>query len=470
MPLSKSESTSVSTSGSTSQSIQSRPVLATDGSAPNERAARTPAAGALVEHDYQRVFHGWPAFSLQGGDPYLIAGEGAVNLKTRVIDFEHGLSTWGAYEGDSLWFADNFMPMSACPEPSTLVQRVGKQWIPRLEVNVHSLVVHPWVKGSSLAAIVPFRPGPPWGYELTVLERNRTAPRPARRNANQFPECETRIAWFQTLVAFPSGEIFAFGGECGTQPLPEDEPEQLPDIDDTASDAPLDESVDPDYPELLPTVMESWHNGRHEFIDVPFRELSQVTGVGPKDMWATGTRRDQTWAVAYFDGAAWQVLPDYYDHRIVALLVYDGESGRDARRLVLTTEQLFETKRGAPAKRAVVEHQLPPGCKPHELTLDGEELWVQCLEDDEITLYTTRKDIAAFSFDIKAQGRNPVNFAEKAYPRLDPKAPSLRSCGSREFETPRPPSPKPPRGLGSKPLPHRGKSGSKLNYDGDFGF
>src|SRR5690606_40763463 len=106
---------------------------------------------------------------------------------------------WTVYHGDSLWFGDHFSPMSACPEPSTLVQRVGDKWIPRFEMNVHSLVVQPWTKGSSLAAIVPFRSGPPWGYELTVLERNRTAPRPARRLAHHSPECETRIAWFQTL-------------------------------------------------------------------------------------------------------------------------------------------------------------------------------------------------------------------------------------------------------------------------------
>lgn len=432
------------------------------------------AAPRLVPHTYRRVFHGSGSLLVTGPEPYLIATEGAVNLKTQVIDFEREFANWGAFQGDSLWFADRLSPMSACPEPSTLAQRVGSTWIPRLEANVHSLVVQPWTKGSSLAAIVPYRSGPPWGYELTVLERNRNAPKPARRSPNQLTECETRIAWFQALVAFRSGEIFAFGGECATQPLPEDDPAQTP----AAEDAPWghavtqdDESVDPDRPDLPPTVMESWHKGRHEFIDVPFRELSRVIGVGPKDIWATGTRDDETWAVGYFDGTAWQLLPDYYDHQLVALHVYPGETGRDARRLLLTTQQLFETSHGA-----TTEHELPPDCRAHNLTLDGAELWVECYEDDEITLYTTRTDIAEFRFDTEAPDRKLVNFTDKAYPRLDPKAHSLRSCGSREFETPERPTPsrnpdsKPSPRPGGKPSPQRNKSRSNLTYDADFGF
>jgi hypothetical protein len=421
----------------------------------SEVSAAMPALG-LVEHEYHRVFQGWSFLLTHNPEPYLISAEGAVNLTTGVVDFERDASNWTAYQGDSLWFADHFSPMSACPEPATLVQLTGKKWVPRLEANVHSLVVQPWVKGSSLAAVVPLRSGPPWGYELTVLERNRTAPRPARRSAYHLPECETRIAWFQTLVAFGSGEVFAFGSECETQPLPEEIPDDLPDR------ATEDDAFEPERPTLPQVLMESWNNGRHEFSEVPFRELGQVIGIGPKDIWAVGTKADDTWAVAHFDGTAWQFLPEYYDNPISALRIYPEEKGGDARRLILMKQQLLEINNGV-----TTAHALPPNCVARDVTLDGEELWVECYADDQVTLYTTRKGIAEFRFDTDAPDRKLVTFTDKAYPRLDPKAASLRSCGSREFEVPKP---EPQQMPGSKPLPYRSKSNSKLNRDVDFGF
>lgn len=421
-----------------------------------------PTAPPLAEHDYRRVFRGSPLL-LHTPHPYLVTTDGAVNLETQTVDLERDGSNGVAFEGDSIWLADRFSPMSACPEPSTLVQKVGNQWVPRLEANVHSLVVRPWVKGSSLAGIVPLRSGPPWGYELTVLERNRTAPRPARRTASQLPECETRIAWFQTLVAFPSGEIYAFGSECENQPLPEEEPPPSSDTVDSNGETNVDEvGVDRNQTEWPPNVMESWHDGRHEFIDVPFRELGQVVGVGPKDLWAVGTRNDETWALAHFDGKVWQLLSEHYDSPITGFRVYAGESGRDARRFVLTTRSLFEMNHGVSR-----EHELPPDCTARGLTLDGEDWWIECFEEDEVALYTTRRDIAEFRFDTSAPERQVVSFTGKAYPRLDPKAPSLRSCHSREFDSP---EMFPHFDAGPKPSPHRRKSPSKLEGPSDFGY
>lgn len=407
-------------------------------SSPTSATEQTTAAPVfpVVSHEYRRVYEGATFSLLFEPEPYLVTADGAVNLTTAKLDFEREPARWTVHRGDSLWFGDHFSPMSACPEPSTLLQRVGNKWVPRLEMNVHSLVVQPWMKGSSLAAIVPYRSGPPWGYELTVLERNRTAPQPARRSPEHLPECETRIAWFQTLVAFPSGEIFAFGHECELQPLPERELPPLPDEPGADQDSPenretLDESVDPEREELLPVLMESWRDGRHEFVEIPLRELGQVIGVGPTDLWAVGTRKDETWTVAYFDGVAWQLLPEHYDRPIVALRVYTGESGPEARRLVLTTRQLLEINNGV-----TTEHELPPDCAPTDVNLDGEQLWVTCSSDAENVLYTTRTDIAAFRFDAEAPARKLLSFAGKTYPRLDPKGPALRACGSREFQTP----------------------------------
>jgi hypothetical protein len=383
---------------------------------------------------------------------------------------------YAAYEGDSLWFADHFSPMSACPEPSTLAQLVGEKWLPRLETNVHSLVVRPWVKGSSLAAIVPRRSGPPWGYELVVLERNKTPPRAARRSRHHLPECETRIAVLQTLLAFPSGEIFVFGTECETDPslLPEPRGDAVT-LEATAPESQADVSP--------PTVMETWQKGRHEFIELPFRDLGLVEGTNPTDVWATGEVEDGHWAVAHYDGGTWQLLPERFTTPVVGLRVYPGAIGKDARRLLLRDGRLTEVHQGVTR-----EHELPASCYAEDdaadgLRLDGTELWITCREEDEPVLYTTRVGIAEFRFDTEATDRSLVSFVtDKRYPRLDPNAPSLRSCGSgpsREFDSP--PSlldlgkpepllpPKSPRKLNSQP---RAKpSGTKSNSpDFEFGY
>lgn len=369
---------------------------------------------------------------LRDAGPYLITPDGAVNLTTATVAFERDGMNYAAYQGDSLWFADHFSPMSACPEPSTLVQLVGETWVPRLETNVHSLVVHPWVKGSSLAAIVPRRLGPPWGYELLVLERNKRPPRAARRSRHHRPECETRIAVLQALLAFRSGEIFVFGTECETDPASLPEPKF--DAENVAVTTPESETD-----VLPPTVMEMWRQGRHEFVELPFRELGLVEGVGPADMWATGEVDGAQWAIAHFDGATWQLLPERYTTPVSGLQVYLGASGKNARRLLLVEGRLLELHEGVTR-----EHALPPSCYTEGdaasgLHLDGTELWITCREEDEPVLYTTRVEIAEVHFDADAPDRQFVSFTDKTYPRLDPTAPSLRSCGggrSREFDSP----------------------------------
>lgn len=406
----------------------------------------------VIPHEYRRVFEGVHALFLQGADPYLMTSDGTVNLKTGVVDFERFADSWVGYRGDSLWFADGFSPMSACPRASTLVQLVKGKWLPRLAINVHSIAVSPWYKGSSLAAIVPRRLGPPWGYELTVLERNRIAPRAARRSANHLPECATQVASLQALLAFPTGEIFVFGVECGRVEQSEADLEQEIELASGDGETEVEGEVvqEPEVEPEPPTIMESWRNGRHEVTAVPFRELGLIVGVGPKDIWATAPTPDGAWAPIHFDGTAWQMLPERYATSIEDLAIHPDSTGVLARRVVVTKERVTEFVEGR-----AYEHALPPNCMPEDVQLDGEQLWVQCFNDYEPLLYTTRQDIAEVRFQTDGE-RQLTSFNDKRLPPLDATAGRSGSCGrSREFET--------------LPGPRSGKPGSKLQGL-DFGY
>ncbi len=56
------------------------------------------------------------------------------------------------------------------------------------------------------------------GYELTVLEKDRTAPTPGRAGRTREAGCHIRIADLYGLLAFPSGELFASGRPCPLLP------------------------------------------------------------------------------------------------------------------------------------------------------------------------------------------------------------------------------------------------------------
>lgn len=412
---------------------RAEPYNATDEHPGPSPALDDASSSTWIDHDWHRVYRGWSSLFVRDAASYLFTSDGAVNLSTQSVAFERDGSNWVAYQGDSLWFADHFSPMSACPEPSTLVQLVDEAWIPRLEANVHSLLVQPWLKGSSLAAIVPRRAGPPWGYELAVLERNRKPPRAARRSAHHLPECETRIAVLEALLAFPSGEVFVFGTECETIPSPE--PEAGRD-DQLAANMLVETSA--------PIVMESWRDGRHEFANLPFVELDLVEGTGPANLWATGSLADGSWAMSHYDGVSWNVLPERYAAPLDGLQIYDGSPVDNPRWLILSGGRLLE-RRGDEQ----IEHELPATCQTagasaSSLVLDGTELWLECREGDEPVLYTTRSDIAEVQFQTTAAERVTTSFTDEAHPRLDPSAPSLRACGSGQFrELVSPPSPRP---------------------------
>ncbi len=426
---------------------------------------RTPAAPApteakrsdVVAHDYRKVFDDYASIVFHEGRPLLFAMQGAVDLSTGLVSFEKMVGSGVVYEGDTLWYADGFSPMSACPEPSALVQLQGERWVPRRDVNVHALFVQAWLPGSSLAAVVPMRAGPPWGYELTVLEKNRAAPVPERAGKKRDASCHTRIADLEALVAFPSGEIFAFGTECALVPAETSETDEAETADEQGA------------PTL---VVESWDAkaSRSSFASLPFRELSSVRGIGPRDVWVAGSLDGGKHAFAHFDGVSWTLGAERFDDAIHALFVPNDEAGPTARRYFISGGRLLEL-----ASQGLVQHAVPNDCQPLGVEVQNGQFWLSCGAKFGMALYTTDPAIAPFAFPAETLQESYVTWREQKLPPLDPKGPRV-GCGPRaaEYELESFPSsnvgPKPRPTKPSKPQPSRGGSKVKPPRHMDFGY
>lgn len=427
--------------------------------APEVAPSASAPARPLVPHAYQEVASGYGGLSLYGGVPRWFADGRAIDLRSGQVEFSTYFANSITLEGDSLWYAHQFSPMSACPMPSTFLRLEGRTWRPRLEGNVHDLWVRPWVRGSSIAAIVPLRAGPPWGYELVVLEKNRTPPKPARRARNQAKECHTRLDTMEGFLAFSSGEILVLGRECELlAPEVEEEVEIPPGgCVCVGLHCPPECPARPEPPEPEEALLiEFFGKGRHEFLAYPFVEPGALRGNAPTSVWTSGTDAEGKWAFAHFDGATWTVLPERFAEEIPWFVVPPGELGVGARRLFRLEGRLLEL-RGAELEG----HELPAGCSSFDFELDGEHLWVTCEKEAELVLYTTRTDIPRWK-EPDATGaesadalQEPAEFSPKGLPRLDPTAPSLQSCGGRErreeFDYRTAPSPGSKVSPGSKP-------------------
>ena len=113
----------------------------------------------------------------------------------------------------------NLRPWASCAGDPKLYRKRGKRFDFSREISGHEMLIAPWVNGSTLAAFVPYRQGPPWGYQLVVLEGNEPTPIPTpsrnRSTDPTTPKCYTRLEYPTNLITFPTGEILVIGTpEC----------------------------------------------------------------------------------------------------------------------------------------------------------------------------------------------------------------------------------------------------------------
>lgn len=167
--------------------------------------------GSLYEHDSELFY---------------LSDRGVLSLATGEIlarcDSMRGI----LMSGKSLYFAARLSPFSACPDEPYLLQRVGKKWPVRRFIDAHDLILEKWVAGSTIAAVVPYRLGPPWGYELVKIAGGVNPPHPLRGASHPTePErkCYSELQEPRSLHAFPSGTLMVVGGSLCDLPRSEDE-------------------------------------------------------------------------------------------------------------------------------------------------------------------------------------------------------------------------------------------------------
>jgi hypothetical protein len=311
--------------------------------------------------------------------------------------------------------------------------------------------VSKWWPGSSLVAVVPKRTGPPWGYELMVLEKNRTPPVAQRAGKRRLSECHTRLSDLEALLAFESGEIFVFGTECPLLP-------KEPVFDEDGNQ--LEQESEP-----LPVVaVESWTKGarRSSFAALPLSELSRTFALGPTDIWAAGAIKDGEWGVTHFDGIGWNLLPQRFADPIHSLFV--KRSPGSAERIVLAVgRRLLEIVRGD-----IKEHEVPANCAPVGARLHEEHWWVDCTTDYDLSIYTTDLSIRTFAFPATDADKPYVDWTGAKLPKLDPKGPSV-GCGRKEFSLDGDASATPHGKRRRRSTPRRGsKKSSPPEWFGDY--
>jgi len=343
------------------------------------------------------------------GDELAVRGQGGwARLVGTRLESECLAERESILHGASAWLATDFMPMSACPGSPALWQRQGTNWRFSRELRAHDLLTAAWTPGRTLAVTIPWRFGPPWGYELTVLEGG-AAPRPTRAGPSgpkgDAGRCYTRLQEPQALLAFPTGELFVFGmGEC-----PAIEAERV--------------------------VVERWgvRGGKPVFERLPLAYLGEVAAPAPDNLWLQGTFvGDNRSVLLHFDGLGWTLLPPPLSDPLTGL-AWEAATEEDVEALwLLTARSLWRwsSPREPGGVAEPVAFALPAGCQvPSQLRQLRHELWLSCHSG----IYTTNGAIQPL-----AERLDDPSPCEQRLERPQPRSPrdSKLSPRNREFDSP----------------------------------
>jgi hypothetical protein len=186
------------------------------------------------------------------------------------------------------WLVKDLHAWSACPEDSAHILRwAGDAWSMVADLDAHNVKAAPWKQGSALVLEVPYRDGPPWGYELHVVggPKGLVPPEPtrARRNRGQDSHCYTELEGAGSLVTAKDGSALVVSGSRCVH-------------DDEGPD---------DYP-----AVEYFGPGvrRGRILLAPIRVLPEQVVFfvrSPGDFWLGGARTDKWAQLAHFDGRGW---------------------------------------------------------------------------------------------------------------------------------------------------------------------
>ncbi len=285
--------------------------------------------------------------------------------------------------GAGRWLTVRLHAFSACPNSPQLWHLERSGWKLSRELKVHQMLTSPWRKGKTLAAEVPYRIGPPWGYTLRVLEGGH-APQPQASSHENYSgsrsACYTRLQEPRGMFAFETGEVMIVG----------------------ASECPSG-----DHPPRV--VIERW--GRHGPSNVerlPLEDWRGSTAPTPDNIWLAGKlpNTDQTW-LEQFDGFGWTLLPSPVSEEIVSLTWMDDARDDPSTLWLATQGGLFGVRDPIVALSAQdrpTSYALPDGCS--EVTFikyAAGALWLGCGGK----LFTTDTQTEALTWPFSAMDTCP---------------------------------------------------------------
>ncbi|MBN2195149.1 MAG: hypothetical protein JW751_20190 [Polyangiaceae bacterium] len=213
-----------------------------------------------------------------------------------------GYSSWrftGTFP-ESAWLVADLNAFSACPDgPARVLRWSGREWRPVARRAAHQLLVAPWVGGAALVVEVPYRLGPPWGYELALFDAppGAAAPRPRRvRHNGAMGDCYTELEHPLALLTSAAGAALVLGSDwCRPR---------------TAGGELEAESAGAIVEHFAPGAT------RGELFPAPVAlEVTRpvFAGKGPEDLWIAGPGSGATTTLAHFDGRGWSTLEVPYD-------------------------------------------------------------------------------------------------------------------------------------------------------------
>jgi hypothetical protein len=337
--------------------------------------------------------------------------------------------------GTNLYFAARMSPYSVCPDAPFLLEYTAKKWELRRFIDAHALLLDEWFQGTTIAAVVPYRGGPPFGYELLKVSGSAAPPRPKKGASDpEQPDthCYTELQEPYSLHAFPSGALMVVGqSRCDLEVDPEGD-EELSEEARAQRYRPVIES----FPKA------SQHSA---LFSLPFDEV----------VWDLEAERDTVYLLGKNRSEAGEAPGK------MVLVSFDGKTVREigaelkgAQQLVLgpSAEGPKSAVTAVPAGEAasqvwIVSESalyplgggsalvLPPNCQANGAWFEGVHAWVAC----EDGVFTTDPEQRTLEIP-KTEGFSTCEALdprpESAIPGLYKKASSPGGCGgrSREFE------------------------------------
>lgn len=412
----------------------SLPSLAERSSSESSKAIEAPSAETAPSSPFRRVLEASGGYVHEHGERRLYSNESVTfDLSTGEVLISCDYTRGYLLSGKNLYFAARMSPYSVCPDAPFLLEYVGKRWELRRFIDAHALLIDEWIQGTTIAAVVPYRSGPPFGYELVKVSGSVAPPRPMKGVSDpEQPDshCYTELQEPRSLHALPSGALMVVGqSRCDISKEPEGE-----------------ELSDDERALRYRPHIESFPKGsqRSTLFALPFDEVISELEAEREKLYLLGKVRSEggddapeEMVLVSFDGKSIQEMGVELEgaQQLVLGPSAEGEKGTtpsapaDAahRQVWILSESALYPAGGGHTIA------LPPNCQPRGAWFEGAHAWVTC----EDGVFTTNPEQGTIEIP-RAEGISTCEVLdprpESAILGLYKKASSPSGCGGRARE------------------------------------